>query len=224
MSRYRLRDALEDALQVSSRLPTIWRIWHEETLYPHLREEVMVAVAAAVGCPYCTFSHREMILQSGESLVALADFEQVDVEPRYFAAIIWAQAKVEASFGVAPPAIESSLRSTFTPEECHEIETVAIAMWLMSSCGHQADNLVERLNGSPQKGSSLGNELLMAAIYFPPALAVYFALAARRGSSRSLADDFRAFSENFQDQRRSGDGRMQFNESESMGSQIQPVA
>ena len=198
MSRYTITDALKDPVALILRIPGIWAIWGGKRLDPHLREEVMIAVATSVGCRYCTFSHREIVLQSGEDLMALAEFEQVeDHDENTFAAIIWAQAKVEAGFGPVSPAIERELRSRFTDSQCRDIETVALAMKLMSSCGHEADSLVERLQGKPRPGSSLGNEMLMATLYFPPAALVGLALAKKRGSFRSMISDFRKFSANF---------------------------
>ncbi len=197
MNEYTLPLALKDTATLLRRLPSVWGIWGRKRLDPHLREEVMVAVAASVGCHYCTFSHREMILQSGESLLALAEFEQVEnPDERVFAAIVWAQAKVEADFGPAPAAIEQELRDRFDAREQRDLETVAIAMKLMSSCGHQADGFVQRLSGHSATGR-LGNQILMAFLYFPPAVLVYGALAAKRGSARTLFRDFRQFSTMF---------------------------
>ena len=197
MSEYTLSHGMKDTVTLLRRLPDIRAIWSQKRLDPHLREETMVAVAAAVGCRYCTFSHREMILQSGESLLALAEFERIEnPDERAFAAIVWAQAKVEADFGPAPPAIEQELRDRFDPRECHDLETVAIAMRLMSSCGHEADGLVQRLKGQADTGN-IGNQVIMAFLYFPPAALVYGALAARRGSARTLIRDFRRFSSTF---------------------------
>ncbi|MCO5315149.1 MAG: carboxymuconolactone decarboxylase family protein [Solirubrobacterales bacterium] len=197
MSEYTLPLALKDTATLLRHLPSVWGIWGRKRLDPHLREEVMVAVAASVGCRYCTFSHREMILQSGESLLALAEFEQVEnPDERVFAAIVWAQAKVEADFGPAPAAIEQEMRDRFDAREQRDLETVAIAMKSMSSCGHQADGLVQRLSGHSATGR-LGNQILMAFLYFPPAVLVYGALAAKRGSARTLFRDFRQFSTMF---------------------------
>ena len=197
MSEYTLPLALKDTATLLRRLPSIWGVWGRKRLDPHLREEVMVAVAASVGCRYCTFSHREMVLQSGESLLALAEFEQIEnPDEHVFSAIVWAQAKVEADFGPAPTAIEQELRDRFDPGELRDLETVAIAMKLMSSCGHEADGFVQRLKGQSAPGG-LGNQILMAFLYFPPAFLVYGALAAKRGSARTLFRDFRRFSSTF---------------------------
>jgi AhpD family alkylhydroperoxidase len=197
MSQYTFPLALKDTAALLRRLPSVWGVWGKKRLDPHLREEVMVAVAAAIGCRYCTFSHREIVLQSGDDLLALAEHEQIeDPDERVFAAIVWAQSKVEANFGPAPTAIERELRSRFDDRECRDIETVAIAMKLMSSCGHRADGLVRRLNGQTGDGR-LGNQIVMALLYFPPAMLVYGALAAKRGSVRTLLRDFRRFSLTF---------------------------
>ena len=194
MSEYTLLNALKDAAILVRRLPSVWGIWGRKRLDPHLREEVIVAVAAAVGCRYCTFSHREMVLQGGESLLALAEFEQIEnPDERIFAAIVWAQAKVEADFGPAPAAIEQELRNRFDTRQRRDLETVAIAMKLMSSCGHEADGLVQRAKGRASTGR-LGNQIIMAFLYFPPAVLVYGALAAKRGSAIELFRDFQRFS------------------------------
>jgi AhpD family alkylhydroperoxidase len=199
MIAYSLPLALNDTATLVSRLPSVWGVWRKRRLDPHIREEVMVAVAAAVGCRYCTFSHREMVLQSGESLIALAEFEQIrNPDERVFAAVIWAQAKVEADFGSVPAAIEGELRARYNEQECRDIQTVAIAMKLMSSCGHEADGLVGQLKGQSAKRGNLANQTLMAFLYFPPAILVYLSLALKRGSARSLLADFRRFSSEFQ--------------------------
>jgi AhpD family alkylhydroperoxidase len=204
MSEYTLRLVLNDAAALLRRLPIAWAVWGRKRLDPHLREDVMVAVAAAVGCRYCTFSHREMVLQSGESLLALANFERIEnPDERIYAAVVWAQAKVEANFGPVPPTIEGELRKRFADQECHDLETVAIAMKLMSSCGHEADSFVRQLKGQPISGR-IGNQILMAALYFPPAVLVYAALSAKRGSARDLLRDFRGFSANFNATRADG--------------------
>lgn len=198
MSGYTLPHAIRDTGAIFARLPSVWGVWGKKRLDPCLREEVMIAVAAAVGCRYCTFSHREIVLQSGEDLITLAAFEQIeDLDERVFAAIIWAQARVEADFGPAPVAIEAELSSRFSETERRDLETVAIAMKLMSSCGHEADGLVKRLNGRGEPEGDLPNQILMAVLYFPPAIVVYAALAAKRGSVRSLLRDFRTFSSEF---------------------------
>lgn len=198
MSTYTLPNALADTGAILRRLPSIWGIWGRKRLDPHLREEVLVAVAAAVGCRYCTFTHREIVLQSGEPLMALADFEQVDdLDERVYAAVIWSQAKVEADFGPVPPAIERELSLRFDQRECRDIETVAIVIKLMSSVGHQADGFVKRFGRNRVSEGNLANQILMAALYFPPTFLVYAALAVKRGSLRTLLRDFRDFSASF---------------------------
>ncbi len=198
MSTYTLPQALADTGAILRRLPSVWGIWGRERLDAHLREEVLVAVAAAIGCRYCTFTHREIVLQSGEPLMALADFEQIDApDERVYAAVIWSQAKVEAGFGPVPPAIERELRLRFDSRECRDIETVAMVIKLMSSVGHEADGLVQRFGRGSVSEGNLANQILMAALYFPPTFLVYAALAAKRGSLRTLLRDFREFSSTF---------------------------
>ncbi len=158
----------------------------------------MVAVAKAEGCRFCTFSHREMILNTGESVRALAEFEgESGKDERIFTAIIWAQSMVENDFKGAPTAIEAELHQRFSDQQRKDLETVALSMKIMSSCGHQADGLISRLKGKPRNGAALGTELVMALHYFPPAVGVYAALALKRREPRSLLRDFGRFSDDF---------------------------
>ncbi|HRV60565.1 MAG: hypothetical protein KDB54_06775 [Solirubrobacterales bacterium] len=198
MSAYRISDLISDAASLVRRRSSVRAVWLKKRIDPNLREQVLVAVAEAVGCRICSFAHREVILDSGGSVHALADFEgEEDKDDRTFTAVVWAQSLVENDFQGTSPAVDREFRDRFNDHERYDLETVATTMKLASSCGYEADGLVARLRGKPRPDSELGNEIIMASLYFPPAIVGGGLLMAKRREVKGVLRDFRSFSKRF---------------------------
>ena len=106
------------AAALARRLPDVAAVWGRGRLDPKLREEVMLAVAHANACRWCTLAHREWALAEGMTDAELAALENLRPETfdrRTWAAIAWSQARTRPTSARCPTSSSSSSRATTTP-------------------------------------------------------------------------------------------------------------
>ena len=167
------------------RLPRVAAIWGARRLDPKLREQVMLAVAQANACRWCTLAHRRWALSEGVTDAELAALEGQDAERfdrRTWAAIAWADARARANLGPAPPEFEEELARYYSSTERDDLDVVTIMMTIANRSANPLDALLARLHGRPVPGSRLLDELQIGAgvaLSIPPA-AAYLALTRRR--------------------------------------------
>jgi AhpD family alkylhydroperoxidase len=171
--------------RIARRLPDVLAIWGRRRLDPKLREEVMLAVAQANACRWCTLAHRRWALAEGVSDAELASLENQDpgqFDRRTWAAIAWADARARADLGPVPAEFEAELARYYSATERDDLDLVTTVMTIANRSANTFDALLARLGGRPVPGSRLLDELLIGtgvALSIPP-VAAYLALTRRR--------------------------------------------
>lgn len=182
---------LVQALQLGRRLPDLAAVWGARRLDPKLREEVMLAVAQANACRWCSLAHRQWALAEGVTDAELAALEDLDAEQfdrRTWAAITWADARARADLGPVPVEFEDELARYYSSAERDDLELVTSVMTIANRSANTFDALLARVRGRPVPGSRLLDELLVGwgvALSIPP-VAGYLALARRRRPRRPM--------------------------------------
>jgi AhpD family alkylhydroperoxidase len=167
-------------------------VWGRGRLDPRLREEVMVAVAEANACRWCTHAHRRWALAEGVTDEELAAIEGQDAERfdrRTWAAIAWAQARTRTDLGPVATELEIELARHYDERERADLELVTHAMGLANRSANTFDALVRRMRGRPAAGSRLGDEFALGSIValaIPP-VAAYLGLRRMLAGSGPVA-------------------------------------
>lgn len=109
---------LRDAATLARRTPDAHAIWVAGRVDPKLREQVMLAVAHANACRWCTLAHRQWALAEGVSDAELAALEGQHAEEfdrRTWAAVAWARHERDPMAARRPASSRPSSRATTTP-------------------------------------------------------------------------------------------------------------
>jgi AhpD family alkylhydroperoxidase len=173
--------ALRETAALAARTRDLIAIWGRGRFDPRLREEVMLAVAQANACHWCTLAHRRWALAEGATDEELAAIEGQDPERfdrRTWAAIAWAQARTLADLSPVPDELEAELARHYDERERADLELVTQTMGVANRSANTFDALLERLRGRPVAGSRVGDELALGsvvALTIPP-VATYLAL------------------------------------------------
>jgi AhpD family alkylhydroperoxidase len=181
--------ALREAAALASRAQDLIAVWGRQRLDPRLREEVMLAVAEANACHWCTMAHRRWALAEGVSDAELAAIEGQEADRfdrRSWAAIAWAQARTRTDLGPVPVELETELARHYDEGERADLELVTQAMGIANRSANTFDALLGRLRGRPVVGSHVGDELAIGsvvALAIPP-VATYLALRRVLGRAR----------------------------------------
>jgi AhpD family alkylhydroperoxidase len=157
---------LTQAGRIARRLPDVAAIWGAQRLDPKLREEVMLAVAQANACRWCTLAHRQWALAEGVTDAELAALENRDsrrFDRRTWAAVAWADARARADLGRVPAEFENELARYYSAAERDDLDVVTTVMTIANRCANTFDALIARLRGHPVPGSRLPDELLIGA-------------------------------------------------------------
>ncbi|HET8977782.1 MAG TPA: carboxymuconolactone decarboxylase family protein [Solirubrobacteraceae bacterium] len=174
--------------RIARRLPDVFAIWGRRRVDPRLREEVMLAVAQANACRWCTLAHRQWALAEGVTDAQLAALENQDpgqFDRRTWAAVAWADARARADLGPVPAEFEEELARHYSPAERDDLDLVAAMMTIANRSANTFDALLARLRGRPVPGSRLLDELLIGsgvALSIPP-VAAYLALTRHRAAA-----------------------------------------
>jgi AhpD family alkylhydroperoxidase len=177
--------ALREAAALASRAQDLIAVWGRQRLDPRLREEVMLAVAEANACHWCTMAHRRWALAEGVTDAELAAIEGQEADRfdrRSWAAIAWAQARTRTDLGPVPVELEAELARHYDEAERADLELVTQAMGV----ANRSANTFDALRGRPVLGSHIGDELAIGsvvALAIPP-VATYLALRRLLGRAR----------------------------------------
>jgi AhpD family alkylhydroperoxidase len=173
--------ALREATALVGRSRDLIAVWGRRRLDPRLREEIMVAVARANTCRWCTLAHRRWAIAEGVTDEELAAMEGQDAEHfdrRTWAAIAWAQARTRADLEPVPDELEAELARHYDEGERADLELVTQTMGVANRSANTFDALLERLRGRPVAGSRVGDEVALGsvvALSIPP-VAAYLTL------------------------------------------------
>lgn len=194
---YQIGGMFRDVVGLIPRVPDAAAIWWGHRLNPSLREEVMVAVARANACRYCTFVHQEWAVRTGASdaeIVALEGWDAEEFDRAAWTAIAYARALAEAELGPVDAAVEAAVDTYFTPSRRRDIRTVARFMTLANRFSNTLDAFRARLAGTPIEDSRVLDEVVVATgfVLSAPAIVPFFSLLFGR-SPLSLARELRVF-------------------------------
>lgn len=187
---YRLPGFARDAAGVVRRLPDVGAIWFAHRVDREVREEVMVAVASANRCRWCSFLHGEWARQLGvpdAAVSALATRGLDALEDPIAAAVRPALAGEEMQL---PSRQEAMAAASGAPAQ-RDLRTVAEVMNLANRTANTFDALLARLQGHPHPDGRAADEVVLAALFGPSILAALAVSAvAWRRSPIELARQF----------------------------------
>jgi AhpD family alkylhydroperoxidase len=191
--------AVSEALGLAGRSGALIAIWGRRRLDPRLREEVMLAVAQANECRWCSLAHRRWALAEGitdDELAAIDGQDPERFDRRTWTAIAWAQARTRADLEPVPEELDAALARHYGEDERADLDLVTQVMGLANRSANTFDALLARLRGRPQPGSRLRDELALGSIValsIPP-VALYLGLrrlTAPAGRRSGAASDLR---------------------------------
>jgi AhpD family alkylhydroperoxidase len=173
--------ALREAAALAPRQRDLIAIWAGRRLAPRLREQVMLAVAAANDCRWCSIAHRRWALAEGatdEELAAIEGQDREQFDRRTWAAIAWAQARTRTDLGPVPTELGAELARHYDERERADLDLVTQVMGLANRSANTFDALLDRMRGRPGAGSHVGDELALASIvaFATPPVATYLGL------------------------------------------------
>ncbi|ORV11652.1 hypothetical protein AWB96_19950 [Mycobacteroides chelonae] len=193
---YTLRELAAALVRFVPLAPRAAMVWGLRRMEPSQREQVMLTVARANGCRYCSYIHQEWAIRTGASDEEIAQLEGTDpaaFDRGRWSALVYARSLAENDFGTPPAEIVADAARHHNAGERHNIEAVALVMTIVNRSANTMDALLCRLRGEPAS-QSLGAEVAitvgLAAIgpVIVPALSVIL-----RKSPWRLLREFRAF-------------------------------
>lgn len=169
-------------------------VWGLRRMDPAFREELMLTVARANGCRYCSYIHQEWAMRTGVSDLEIAQLEGTD--PAHFdrakwSALVYARSLAENNFADVPGEISEDVANYSPAGELRDIQTVALVMTIVNRSVNTMDALLSRLRGVPAS-ESLPAELLITAglVVIGPVVVPALSLILRK-SPRRLLREFR---------------------------------
>lgn len=199
---YRLHSLAGDVGALVPRGGDLLAIWGRGRVDPALREQIMVAVARANHCPYCTFAHEHWAEAVGASPadVDAAGRDAEGLDPDTQLAIAYARARTVAAFGPVPEQLERAARARLGPRTMADIDTIARTMTIANRAANTVDALRARLGGQPVADSRLCDEVVVSTGFAAAAPPVVAMLAWRgRRTPWQLLREFRTFRRRFED-------------------------
>lgn len=193
---YTLRELSGAILRLAPRAPRAGTVWGLRRMDPAFREEIMLTVARANGCRYCSNIHQEWAIRTGVADEEIAQLEGADpatFDRGKWSALVYARSLAENDFASVPIEIREDVAKYHSRGERRNVETVALVMTVVNRSANTMDALLSRLRGAPASESipaevSITAVLLATGPVIVPALSVIL-----RKSPRRLLRGFRAF-------------------------------
>ncbi len=193
---YTVRGLAAAALRFVPLAPRAGMVWGLRRIDPALRESVMLTVARANGCRYCSYIHQEWAIRNGAGDDEIAELEGIDVtafDRAKWSALVYARSLAENDFENVPAEILEDVAKYHSAGERRNIEAVALVMTIVNRSANTMDALLSRLRGAPAS-ESLPAELVITTclVATGPVLVPLLSLILRK-SPRRLLREFRAF-------------------------------
>lgn len=171
-------------------------VWGLRRIDPAFREEIMLTVARANGCRYCSYVHQEWAIRTGVSDEEIAQLEganPADFDRAKWSALVYARSLAENDFIGVPDEIAEDAARYHTAGGLRNVEAVALVMTVVNRSANTMDALLSRLHGVPAS-ESLPAELAITASLFAtgPVVIPALSLVLRKSPARLLRE-FRAF-------------------------------
>lgn len=193
---YTLRQLAAALVRFIPLAPRAGLVWGLHRMDPSLREQVMLTVARANGCRYCSYIHQEWAIRTGASDDEIAQLEgtdPADFDRGRWSALVYARSLAENDFGTLPAEIVADTARHHDAGERRNIEAVALVMTIVNRSANTMDALLCRLRGEPAS-QSLAAELIITAglLTLGPLLVPALSLILRKSPLRLLRE-FRVF-------------------------------
>lgn len=176
--------------------PNAGLVWGLRRIDSAFREEIMLTVARANGCRYCSYIHQEWAIRSGVSDAEIAELEGTD--PRQFdrarwSALVYARSLAENDFAQVPAEIAEDAAKYYGAVALRNIKAVALLMTMVNRSANTMDALISRVRGVPASESLISEILITAVLWtFGPLIVPALSLILRKSPWRMLKE-FRAF-------------------------------
>lgn len=169
-------------------------VWILRQIDPAFREEIMLTVARANNCRYCSYVHQEWAIRAGASDDDIAQLEGADpasFDRAKWSALAYARALAEADFGPVPEEISKEAAKYFTRGDRRNIETVALVMSIVNRSANTLEALRSRLRGVPVS-ESLPAEITITSVLVAvsPFLLPLLSIVLRKSPQRLLRELF----------------------------------
>lgn len=169
-------------------------VWILRRIDPAFREEIMLTVARANNCRYCSYVHQEWAIRAGASDDDIAQLEGADpatFDRAKWSALAYARALAEADFGAVPEEISQEVAKYYTRRDQRNIETVALVMGIVNRSANTVEALRSRLRGAPVS-ESLPAEIVItsALVASSPLLLPLLSIVLRKSPQRLLRELF----------------------------------
>ncbi|MBF6355698.1 carboxymuconolactone decarboxylase family protein [Nocardia higoensis] len=175
-------------------------VWGFRSMAPDFREEIMLTVARANGCRYCSYIHQEWAIRTGVSNEEIAQLEGTDLarfDRAKWSALVYARALTEADFEKVPDEIAQDVAKHYTDGQIRNIKTVALVMTIVNRSANTMDALLARLRGRPQSSSIPAEVVITATLVATAPVIVPLLVLVLRKSPIRLWREFRAFNAGF---------------------------
>jgi AhpD family alkylhydroperoxidase len=189
---YSLRELAAAIRRLVPLAPHAGAVWLLRRMDPAFREKVMLTVAQANSCRYCSYVHQEWAIRAGVPDRELAQLEGADpatFDRAEWSALAYARSLAEADFGPVPEEISQEVAKYYTPRDRRNIETVALVMSVVNRSANTLEAFRSRLRGTAVS-ESLPAEIAisLALVAISPLLLPALSVVLRRSPLRMLRE------------------------------------
>jgi AhpD family alkylhydroperoxidase len=169
-------------------------VWVLRQIDPAFREEIMLTVAQANNCRYCSYVHQQWAIRAGASDDEIAQLEGADpatFDRAKWSALAYARALAEADFGSVPEEISQEVAKYHSPWARRNIETVALVMSTVNRSANTLEAFRSRLRGVPVSESLPAEISITAALVaISPILLPLLSIVLRKSPVQLLRELF----------------------------------
>ncbi len=169
-------------------------VWVLRDIDPVFREEIMLTVAQANNCRYCSYVHQAWAIRAGASDEEIVQLEGVDpatFDRAKWSALAYARALAEADFNPVPQDISQEVARYYSPWDRRNIEAVAQVMSIANQSANTLEAFELRLRGvSVSESLPAEIAITLALVAISPILIPLLSIVLRKSPQRLLRDLF----------------------------------